>query len=63
VVRSEFDADPLLLGLPNGVLDLRDGSFRSAQRKDMITKLAGAEYDVDATCPTWDRFLFGIVQR
>jgi putative DNA primase/helicase len=33
-----FDADPLILGTPGGVVDLRTGLLREARREDMVTK-------------------------
>ncbi|MFC0340770.1 phage/plasmid primase, P4 family [Paracoccus niistensis] len=39
VVHDDFDADPSLLGTPGGVVDLRTGMLRPAQRSDMISKL------------------------
>ena len=52
-----LDADPLLLGCPNGTLDLRTGALREARRDDRITKQAAAAYDAQAACPTWTAFL------
>jgi putative DNA primase/helicase len=52
-----FDSDPLLLGVANGVVDLRTGEFRTARKEDYIIKHAGTPYDTDATCPRWEKFL------
>jgi putative DNA primase/helicase len=52
-----FDSDPLLLGVANGVVDLRTGTFRESRKKDYITKQAGTAYDPAAMCPTWEKFL------
>jgi putative DNA primase/helicase len=52
-----FDSDPLLLGVSNGVVDLRTGTFREARREDYIIKQVGTAYDAVATCPTWEKFL------
>ncbi len=35
----QFDADLMKLGTPGGVVDLKTGELRPAQREDMITKL------------------------
>lgn len=57
-VRAErLDADPLLLGCPNGALNLRSGKLRAHRRGDFITKLAGAEYHPKAAAPTFAAFL------
>ena len=54
---SGWDADPWLLGVPNGVVDLRTGVLRDGHRDDRITKHAGVPFDPFATCPRWERFL------
>ena len=54
---DDLDADPLLLNVRNGTLDLRTGELHPHRREDLITKLAPVEYDPDADCPTWRRFL------
>ena len=52
-----FDADPWVLGVRNGVIELRTGTFRSARREDYITQYAGVIYNAGADCPTWKKFL------
>ena len=54
---AEMDANPMLLGLPSGVLDLSVGEYRDHRQDDFITKVAGADYIEGATAPTWQRFL------
>ena len=54
---SMIDTDPLLLGVENGVIDLRTGVFRPAEREDYVTKRCGVAFDPSATCPNWDAFL------
>src|SRR5262249_46818085 len=46
-----FDSNPWLLGVKNGVVDLRAGNCRPARREDYITKHAGTEYLEGAECP------------
>jgi len=58
---DDLDADPWLLGVKNGTLDLRTGDVRPACRDDLITKLAPVEYNPAAVCPVWDRFLSEIM--
>jgi putative DNA primase/helicase len=53
---GKLDADPLLLGVKNGVIDLRTGKFREARREDFITRQADVVFDPEATCPNWDAF-------
>lgn len=52
-----LDANPLLLGLPHGVLDLATGEHRAHRQSDLITKTAGCDFDPKATAPTWARFI------
>jgi putative DNA primase/helicase len=52
-----FDSVPYLLGVRNGVVDLRTGEFRQARKEDYLTMQAGTEYNAEATCPQWEAFL------
>lgn len=54
---AELDADPMLLNVLNGTLDLRTGRLRDHDPAEMLTKLAPVEFDPAATAPTWGRFL------
>jgi putative DNA primase/helicase len=56
-----LDCDPMLLAVPNGVIDLHTGTLRQSQREDLITRLAPVYYDPDATCPRWEAFLAQIM--
>jgi putative DNA primase/helicase len=57
---NQFDANPWILGMKNGVLDLKTGKFRDARPDDYLTKQAGVEYVKDAKCPKWEKFLLDI---
>jgi putative DNA primase/helicase len=52
----KLDADPLLVGVLNGVIDLRTGEFRAGRRDDFITLRCNIKYDPRATCPNWLAF-------
>jgi putative DNA primase/helicase len=52
-----IDADPMLFGVSNGVVDLRTGEFREARRDDYVTKIGGIAFDAGARCPNWTAFL------
>jgi putative DNA primase/helicase len=54
---KEFDADPMVLNVANGTLDLRSGTLRRHDRDDLLTKLAPVRYKPDATAPRWLAFL------
>lgn len=54
---AELDADPLLLNVENGTLDLRTGELREHRREDRLTKIASTVYVADAVSPLWHEFL------
>jgi len=62
IKQGKFDADPDLLGVRNGVVDLRTGSLRDAAREDYITKQCNVVFDEHATCPQWEQFLLETAQ-
>ncbi len=53
----DFDGDPWLFNCLNGTIDLRTGQLRPHNREDLITKMALVNYDPDAKCPKWDKYL------
>jgi P4 family phage/plasmid primase-like protien len=57
VDANAFDADPWLLNVENGTLDLRTGELRPPARDDLMTKLAPVVYDPEAKAPMWGEFL------
>lgn len=61
ILPDDMDCDPWLLNCPNGTVDLRTGELREHRREDLMTKLAGADYDPAAECPTWLKFLEDIL--
>jgi len=54
---TDLDADPYLLNVANGVLDLHTLTLRPHDPADRMTKVTGASYDPDATGSTWEAFL------
>lgn len=48
-----WDADPLLLGCLNGVIDLKKGKLIKAQPQMGITKQVHIKFDPNAECPLW----------
>lgn len=73
VTVAELDTDPYLLNCANGTLDLRTLTLRPHSPADLLTHLAGVEFDPHANAPTWrkfvddvaggDRELVGFLQR
>ncbi len=53
---TQLDADPFLLNVNNGTLDLRSGALRAHDQRDLITKLAPVTFEPTAACPIWDSF-------
>lgn len=53
IESDQLDADPWLLAVGNGTLDLRTGRLGPHEREHLITRLVPVEYDPDATCPRW----------
>jgi putative DNA primase/helicase len=54
---AELDADPLMLGVLNGVVDLKSGELLPADRSYYITKQAHVVFDKDGLCPKWLAFI------
>ncbi len=52
-----LDADPWLLNVGNGTIDLRTITLLPHNPTDMLTMIANVDYDDTATAPEWDRFL------
>jgi len=61
VAVSKLDADPFLFNVGNGTLDLTTGELRKHDPADLMTKVAGCDYDPHATSPTFDRFLADVL--
>lgn len=59
VSQARLDTDDMSLGVKNGVVDLRDQSFREADADDLISRGAGCDYAVeeDVACKVWAEFL------
>lgn len=54
---TAFNADPNLLNLQNGTLELDTRTFREHRADDLLTQIAAVDYDPDAACPAFDGFL------
>lgn len=54
---TQLDSDPWLLGVRNGVVNLKDGGLLSADPTMLITRQAAASFHDDAQCPKWLTFL------
>lgn len=54
---AELDAAPMLLGVGNGVVDLRSSRLIPNRPEMLITRHCAADYDFPTTCPRWLRFM------
>lgn len=58
---ADFDADPDVLGVANGVIDLKTGVLRPMEKADRITNVVEVEYDPGAEAPQWEAFLESVL--
>ena len=54
---ESLDTNSYLLGVANGVINLRTGGLRVETKEEYITKQAPVEFNPDAACPRWFKFL------
>ncbi len=54
---ADLDADPYLLNVANGTLDLRTMQVREHDPRDRITKVTRGAYDPTAPAVAWPRFI------
>jgi len=57
VRAADLDANPWLLNVDNGTIDLRTGRLSPHSRDALITKLASVKYEPAAACPLFLAFL------
>lgn len=58
---SDFDTNIRYLNLQNGILDLEALKFLSHDRKLTLSKIANTEYNPQAKCERWERFILEIM--
>ena len=61
VKTDNLDKDPWLFNVKNGTIDLRKGIVREQMPEDLITRIANVEYDPNADCPNWKKFIMEIM--
>jgi putative DNA primase/helicase len=54
--QADLDANPTLLGVGNGVIDLRTGTLMASRPAMLITRYCDANYDM-VPCPRWLQFM------
>jgi len=57
VKLDQIDADPHLIGLPNGVYDLNADRFKPHSKESMVTMRLGCSFDPSAQCPRFVAFM------
>jgi len=61
--EKSLDADPLQLGVNNGVVDLRRGQHFFNQPDYLVTRYCNADFVEDSPCPRWISFLNQIFEN
>jgi P4 family phage/plasmid primase-like protien len=56
----EFDDDPMLLGVDNGVLDLNNATLLTTAPEILVSKRCNVAYDPSAECPRFKQFMLEI---
>lgn len=54
---SHFDSHKDIFNVKNGMVDLQTGELLPHDMKLFITKMCEVDYNTNATCPRWDKFL------
>jgi len=57
IKASALDANHWLLNTRNCTIDLRTWESYAHRQTDLITKRINVDFDPQATCPTWERFI------
>lgn len=58
ILGEEWDRHPMLLGVCNGCIDLKEGIFRPGSPDDYIKTVSPISWKtIDEPCPTWENFL------
>jgi len=58
VRADEFDADPWLFNTAKNTLNLQTGEIYEPRKKDFLRLSTPVEYDPEAECPRWDKYLY-----
>lgn len=54
---SQMDSHDMLLGVANGVINLKTGKLQPARREDMLTLHSAVSFDAKAKCPRFLAFI------
>lgn len=62
ITGQQWDSNPWLLGVKNGVINLKTGTFREGTPHDYIRKIAPTEWKgLHQSAPQWEKFLAEIM--
>ena len=59
---ADWDVDGWLLGVKNGVVDLKTGELRAGRPEDRITMQAATSFDPSAECPLWEATIADVLK-
>jgi len=62
IAVDDLDRHAWLLNCRNGTLDLKTGQIKPHSQDDYLSKLVAFDYDENATCPEWEKFLLEVQQ-
>jgi len=54
---KNWDENTMLLSCENGIIDLTTGILRDGKPEDRITMTTGMDFDPEAKCPIWEKFI------
>ena len=57
IVPEKLDEYPMIFNCNNGMIDLESGRLLPHDKALMITKVSPVDYDPEADCPVWKKFL------
>ena len=57
IVPEKLDGSPLIFNCRNGMIDLESGRLIPHDKARMITKVSPVDYDPEAQCPVWKKFI------
>jgi putative DNA primase/helicase len=63
ITGNEWDTNPMLLGVNNGVIDLVTGEFRTGLPREYLRAHSPIDWrGMDCPAPVWKKFLLGITE-
>ena len=57
ITADMLDTNPMLLNCLNGTIDLKTGELQPHNREMLITKMVEVDYNPEAACSVWERFI------